>query len=172
MTIYCSRKLEAFLGKIEKATPSTPSQIFGDWNGHIFILNRQKCLILTSNRTGYSLITTKLLKKDVSDFSNFFKERLITQLDYDFKLNEKQEVGLRTELAKIVISNSNGDKRIITTMNHLTMDLRYNDFGRNWDDFRVTAILNERPLGAKLPITNRKFKDFFVPMDVVRELIK
>src|SRR5688572_25887935 len=119
MTIYCSKKLETFLGKVEPTTQSTPSIVFGDWNGHVFTLDKRKCLILTSNQTCYSLVTTQLLKKHVSDFGRFFKERLLRQLDYDFKLNERQEVNVRNELTDLVICKSNGDRRIITTINHL-----------------------------------------------------
>lgn len=33
MTIFCSKKLETFLGKVETITQSIPSSVFGDWNG-------------------------------------------------------------------------------------------------------------------------------------------
>ena len=93
---------------------------------------------------------TNILKKDTVDFGQYFKERLFKQLEYDLKINERQEVKLRKQLNNIVLTKSNNDKRIIGTMNHHVENLRFNDIDGgidNWDEVEVNKMLN--PLGEE-----------------------
>ncbi len=65
--------------------------------------------------------------------------------------------------------------QIIGIMNHHVVNLRYNDIDvgiENWDDVRISSILNDRPMGTKIPVEKKAYKDFFVPVDLMRESIK
>lgn len=173
MTIYCSKKLETFLGQIIQTVQSTESSNLGDWNGHLFTIDRKKCLIFMNSKTCYSLIMTNVLKKDVKDFGQVFKERLIRQLDHDLNITERQETKFRKELGDIVISKSNNDKKILGTINHHIENLKYNNFGtENWDDINVTGILNGYLVGTKLTIDRKRNRDFFRPIELMQELVK
>ena len=175
MTIYCSKKLETFLGQSIRTDIPTDSSGLGDWNGNLFTVDRKKCLIFMNNKTCYSIIMTNILKKDTVDFGQYFKERLFKQLEYDLKINERQEVKLRKQLNNIVLTKSNNDKRIIGTMNHHVENLRFNDIDGgidNWDEVEVNKMLNQRPMGTKIPIEKRRYRDFFVPIDIMKELIQ
>ena len=176
MTIYCSKKLESFLGRIAHTTcqPANPS-IFGNWNGHLFTINRRKCLIFMSNKTCYSFIMTNVYKKDVIDFEQVFKERFIRQLDHDLNINENQEIKIRRELGMIALDKSNNDKKIIGTINHHVESLKYPDYQggiENWDDVKLSGILNEDLLGTKIIVHQRNYGNYFSPIDLVRELIR
>ncbi len=175
MTIYCSKKLETFLGQINTSIKPTETSIFGDWNGHLFSIDRRKCLIFMNNKTCYSVVMTNVLKKGTKDFGQVFKERLIRQLDYDLKINESQEVKLRKELGDIVLSRSNNDKKIIGTINHHVDNLKYNNYGdgvENWDEKNVTGLLNNYLVGTKINAGRKRNRDFFRPIELMEDLIK
>jgi hypothetical protein len=171
MTIYCSNKLEKFLGQI---TPTIPEpSILGDWNGHLFTIDRKKCLIFMNNKTCYSVVMTNVLKKDIRDFGQIFKERLIRQLDHDLNINEKQEIKFRKELGDIVLCKSNNDKKIIGTINHHVENLKYYNYGgENRDDVNVTGVLNDYLVGTKLTTDRKRNRDFFRPIELMQELVK
>lgn len=175
MKIYCSKKLETFFGKIIPTVQLTENSIFGDWNGHLFTIDRKRCLIFMNNKTCYSIIMINVLKKDLKNFGQVFKERLIRQLDHDLQINELQEIKLRKELSVIMLSSSNNDKKIIGTINHQVENLRFYDDGErieNWDELNVTGILNDHLLGTKMTADMKKNRDFFKPIELMQELIK
>jgi hypothetical protein len=127
-----------------------------------------------SSKTCYSIIMTNILKKHTEDFGQFFKERLIRQLDNDLMLTEKQEITIRDGLGNITFSRSNNDRKIIGTMNHHVENLRFNDIDGgidNWDEVKVNRMLNERPMGTKIKLDKKRYRDFFVPLDVMRDSI-
>lgn len=175
MTIYCSKKLEAFLGQITQTIQSTEPSDLGDWNGHQFTIDRKKCLIFMNNKTCYSVVMTNVLKKDLKDFEQVFKERLIRQLDHDLNINERQEIKFRKELGVIGLSKSNNDKKIIGTINHHVDNLKYNNYGggvETWDEVKVTGILNDYLVGTKITADRRRNRDFFRPIELMEDLIK
>jgi hypothetical protein len=172
MTIYCSKKLETFLGQVIPIIQPTGSSNLGDWNGHLFTIDKKRSLIFMNNRTCYSLVMTNVLKKDMKDIKQVFKERLIRQLDHDLNINERQEIKIRHELADIVLSKSNNDKKIIGTINHHVDNLKYNNYGENWDDVHVTGILNDYLVGTKLTTDRKRNRDFFKPTELMQELMK
>jgi hypothetical protein len=173
MIIYCSKKLQTFLGKTAEVQPAQSSNL-GDWNGHLFTIGRKKCLILMNNKTCYSILIINVLKKDVKDFGQVFKARLIRQLDHDFKINERQEIRFRKELAEVVLAKSNNDKKIIGTINHHVESLEYRNYEtaiEYWDELQVTEILNHDLLGTKITPDRRRNRDFFKPIELMAALI-
>jgi hypothetical protein len=161
------------MGQLTPTIQPTESSTFGDWNGHLFTIDRRRCLIFMNNKTCYSVIMTNVLKKDLKDFERVFKERLIRQLDHDLHINEEQEIIIRKELNNILLSKSNNDKRIIGTINHHVENLKYNNYGGgNWDDVNVTGILNDYLVGTKLTSDRKRNKGFFRPVELMQELVK
>jgi hypothetical protein len=175
MIIYCSKKLEAFLGPITSITHQTESSKFGDWNGHFFSISRKNCLIFMNNKTCYSVVMTNVLKKDIKDFGQVFRERLIRQLDHDLELDEAQEIKIREDCSNILLNRSNNDKKIIGSINQQVDNLKYNNYGagiENWNDIEVTGILNRHLLGTKIAANSKAGGDFFRPIDLITELVK
>lgn len=175
MTIYCSKKLETFLGQTSKQILSTDNSTFGNWNGHIFTVDRKKCLIFMNNLTCYSIIFTNIQKKNLKDFGQIFKERVIKQLDRDIELTEYQEIKLRADLGHIVLNKSNNDKKIIGTINHHVENLKYYNNGdgvENWDELEVTQILNSHLVGTKILPDRKRNRDFFRPIELMEGLLK
>ena len=126
-----------------------------------------------NNRTCYSVLMTNVLKKDINKFGHIFKERLIRQLDHDLNINERQEIKFRNEIGDILLCKSNNDKKIIGTINHHVENLKYYNYGgENWDDVSVSGILNDDLVGTKLTTDIKRNRDFFRPIELMRELVK
>ena len=175
MTIYCSNKLEKFLGQINPKTQDTTRSSLGDWNGHLFTIDRKKCLIVMNNRTCYSVLLTNVTKKALTNFGEIFKERLIRQLDHDLGLSESQEIKLRQQLGNIFLSKTNNDKKIIGTINHHIENLKFNGYEHAieyWDEIEVTRNLNEYLVGTKIEPNITRNRDFFRPVELIKELIE
>lgn len=175
MTIYCSKKLETYLGQTAPTiNPSAISKL-GNWNGHIFMVGRKRCLIFMNNLTCYSIVFIHVQKKNLKNFGPIFKERLITQLHHDIKLTEEQEIKIRRELADIIVTNSNNDKKILGTINHHIENLKFSsnaDEVANWDELLVTEELNNYLVGTKILPHMKRNRDFFKPIELMIDLVK
>jgi hypothetical protein len=161
MIIYCSKNLEKFLGPVNPTIPST--SILGDWNGHLFTIHRRKCLLFMNNKTCYSVVMANVLKKDLKNFEQVFKQRLIRQFEHDLNIKEPQEIKLRNMLGDLVLTKSNNDKKIIGTINHHMKNLTYNSYPgnvENWDEVAVSGILNDYLVGTQIPAQRKKSRLF------------
>lgn len=55
--IFCSRKLHEFVGNVEVVLPTEGiERNLNNWNGHLFFLDRKKCLVFVNNLTNYFVI--------------------------------------------------------------------------------------------------------------------
>lgn len=162
-TIYCSLKLEKFLGKVDQSVTNEAEPLFGNWNGHSFQLGRKRCLIFLNSKTCYCILITAVMKQEIGDIRVFFKERLIRQLNHDFRLGESREVAIRKELADIRICRTNNDRNVNGTMNQLVAIIPYYTprFGpvENWDELHMSHLLNETPSVPKSGL--RRSPDIF-----------
>ncbi len=175
MTIYCSKKLEVFLGQTSIETNPAESSIFGDWNGHLFTVDRKRFLIFMNNRTCYCIVFANVRKNNLKDFVRIFRERLIAQLDHDMELSEGQEIRIRRDLAKISLTKSNNDKKIIGTINHHIENLKYSNYRDGFPDlneFQVTEFLNNSLVGTKILPNMKRNRDFFIPVELMMDLVR
>ncbi|RAW01379.1 hypothetical protein DQQ10_10780 [Pseudochryseolinea flava] len=127
-----------------------------------------------NNKTCYAVLIANILKKDVKDFVQVFKERLIRQLDYDIKINEAQEIRFRNELGGLVISKTNNDRRIMGIINHYIENLKYPNYQggiENWDEVRVSHILNDFPVRADINDGKGRHGKYSSPTTLMRTLI-
>jgi hypothetical protein len=173
-TIFCSGKLEKFLGKVDVAGSADSEPLLGNWNGHSTHVDRKRCLIFLNSKTCYVVLITAVVKKDLGNFADFFKERLVHQLTDDFKLPEGKEVQLRRELSNIKVAGTNNNKNVLATMNKHVQVLPYylSRFGpvENWDELSMSYLLNEVPCGANVWARKKKYQSFD-PREAMGELL-
>jgi hypothetical protein len=173
--IYCSEKLESFLGQASSLPAQKNHSRFGDWNGHLFYIGSKKCLIFINNKTAYTILLFDISKKDLINFHSLFKEAVIEQLYNDLSITERQEVEIRRELADLEICRTNNDKKIIGTINHHleSMKLDFDRLGdhRNVDTVKLVEKYNDFILGTKLDSIEMK-RGYFIPKEVMSDLIK
>jgi len=81
-TIYCSQKLSTLLGLPKKHKDGTFAEAGSHcWNAMLFYLNKRKCLLFKHKSTLYSFLAFDIVKHDLSDFTNFFRQHLTDQLN-------------------------------------------------------------------------------------------
>ena len=174
-TIFCSQKLEKFLGKIDTMTKDEREAPLGNWNGHLFHVDRKRCLIFLNSKTCYCLLMTAVTKQKIGDIQIFFRERLIRQLNNDFTLTESREVNIRQHLGDTRICETNNDRNVIGTMNQFVKTIPYytKRFGavENWEELKMSHLLNETPVDAKVS-ANKKKSGYFFPNEAMAELVK
>lgn len=174
VTVFCSQKLESFLGKIEAELATTSEPHLGNWNGHSFHIDGKRCLIFLNSRNCYSVLITAILKKKVGDFGMFFRERLIRQLNDDFQLTEKTEVLVRQQLRTIQVCRTNNNRNVNGTMNQHVLALPYytERFGpvEDWNELEMSRLLNDTPVSARVPANTDK-SGYFSPREAMGALV-
>ena len=113
VTIFCSAKL----GKLMGVKTRYPSLSLNNWNGHLFTLERRKCIVFVHKETYYSFVLFDVLKKDLADFKKVFIDNLLLQLGHDRLLNASVEKCIIQELESVEISTTDGDKSTIGFIN-------------------------------------------------------
>jgi hypothetical protein len=111
-TIFCSHKLKQFYGvnNFTNLTPHVPSP-FGDWNGHLFYINRKKHLIFVNNKTYYTVLIADVTKKDLSNFQQLFIERFIGQLIFDKVIKPADSLILLQKNLPVHFASTNNDQK-------------------------------------------------------------
>ena len=144
--IYCSNKLKQLIGSSVLDLPVNPkNSLLGDWNGHLFSLDKRKCLAFVNNKTYYSLFFTDILKKDLVDFNDLFLSRLIQQLIFD-RVTDLGIISLiKQETGNLTFFRTNNDKRTIGTMNDLIYQFKvHRDY--KYDSLYEMDVVKENSL--------------------------
>lgn len=119
-TIFCSHKLQALIGRTSSVpTENLPPSSLGDWNGHLFTIERRKCLVFVNNKTYYSVFLADILKKDLLNFQDLFSTSLIQQLLHDEVIDLQKVSFVKEALGQLRLAKTNNNKKAIGTMNEL-----------------------------------------------------
>ena len=149
--IFCTHKLQKLIGKVEQNLSNDLNvSRFGDWNSHLFFVDKRKCLIFTNNKTNYSIFLSDILKKDLKNLSDLFNSRLMEQLKIDkiFKQNNDKII---TELGgQLTLYRTNNDRRIIGTMNDFIQHFKANCY-RKYSHLSEMDIVYENGLINTIP---------------------
>lgn len=162
-----------FIGKIEHSIEPDYGNKFGNWNGHLFTVDRKRFILLTNDKTAYSFVLVDIKKKDLKDFNDLFRESLIRQLDFDLRINERQEIELRNALMDLRLTKTNNNKRILGTMNEFITTIKYVIYEHggpgNISSIDLGAGLNNSFVGTNVKGTRRQY---FVPKELMLELLR
>jgi hypothetical protein len=77
--LRCTTKLLAEIDQTVNPTPSNPS-LFGDWYGHIFSIDRRKCIIFLNEPTLFVCFAAGVNKAQYRNITQFFIEVLKSTL--------------------------------------------------------------------------------------------
>jgi Domain of unknown function (DUF6933) len=170
--IYCTNKLQNFFGTVEQVLPSEQfSSEFGDWNGHLFWIEKRKCLIFMNNKTYYSIFFLDILKKDLEDFPILFNKQLVEQLTNDNIINYENEAFVNALCEKLTFYKTNNDRRILGMMNDFIYHFKANFYGKyehlsEMDVIYETSIINNIPTGKPRELK----KTWTNPIENLKEL--
>ncbi len=115
--IFCSHKLKDFLGPKYFTSADDTSNVYGDWNAHLFFYGGRKNIILVNNKSYYSVFLTDIKKADFKDFSTLFFNRLTEQLQYDQVIGPEEVLITIQKYSPLYFARTNNDKKTIGTIN-------------------------------------------------------
>jgi hypothetical protein len=170
-TIFCSKELEKYIGKVDQYLEPDYNNRFGNWNAHLFMLKGHKYILFTNDKTTFSIVWRGVKKKDGKDIPSRFREAVIRQLDNDLKLNERQEIEMRAALADIRLTRTNNNKYVLGTMNEFIHVLKH--FILSGDpaylsDVELAYGVNNQFITGKLKGPNVRFA---VPKELMLDLL-
>jgi len=172
--IYCTKKLQDFIGNVEKKLPENFDKIsMNDWNAHLFFIDKRKCLIFVNNLTFYTLFLTDILKKDLKEIDSIFKRRLQEQLVND-KIIESSELAesVFSEL-EINFYKTNNNRKVIGRINDF-LDMFRIHCSYKYESLNEMNVVYENGLINNTP-TEKLFdvkKSWSSPILNVKEMIK
>ena len=170
-TIYCSNKLKEFIGKTKDITESNTSEnLIGNWNGHLFYMNRKKYLIFVNNKSYYAIVIANVKKADLKDFDTLFLNRLMEQLVYDKTIENSSVLILLQKLMPFQFSKTNNDKKTLGTINAFIFQVKCNydiEFWRGESLVEINNSINNSLTGAG----KNKDRDYGRPAEDMKALI-
>jgi hypothetical protein len=167
ITIYCSQKLTTLLGlpKNHSESLSTETDLH-DWNAILFYLNKRKCLLFMQKKTLYAFLALDIVKKDLIDFSRFFRQHLTDQLLADQLINPHAKNLLDSICDPISLMSTDNDRRIIGSMNDCIFRIRFYDSGKG-----DTLALSPTYIGHQLNRTPMKYIDYSYPVEKMKQYL-
>lgn len=125
--IYCTHKLQKFIGNVEKDIPADLIESkYGDWNGNLFYINKRKYIVLTNNLTHYSIFLANILKNNLKEFDQILKKRVTEQLINDKIIDKNDQEFVNKFIGKMTFYKTNNDRRITGTMNDIIYNFKAN----------------------------------------------
>jgi hypothetical protein len=112
-TLFCSLKLSKFINLKTKL----PSVSLNNWNGHLFYLEKRKCLAFVHKETFYSFVLFDILKKDLTNFKELFINGFLNQLNTDHLLTNELKDFILKDLETFELSVTDGDASTIGFLN-------------------------------------------------------
>ena len=126
LTVFCSTKLSKLIGLKTRL----PSLSMDNWNGHLFALQRRKCLVFVHKETFYSFVVFDILKKDLLNFQQLFTDNLLKQLQSDDLLSDSTKPLILNDYQDLELSTTDGDKSTIGFLNDCIKRLTWQGGGR------------------------------------------
>ena len=149
--IYCTKKLENFIGNVDQDLPSNIIQrSLSDWNAHLFFIERKKCIVFVNNQTAYSVFIIDLLKKDLKDIDLLFYNRLIKQLKHDKIIKENESFELLFPAERLKFYKTNNDRKVIGRINDFVEMFKTNLFYK-YDNLKSLDIIYENGIYNATP---------------------
>ena len=146
MIIQATKKLQEML-KISIAEKIEDENSFESWNGHVFMLGRKKCLLLTHTQTLYSVFIYGVTQKTFNNLEALESE--ISDLLKTLLINDS----ISDELLKTVKNISfvkSSNRSVVSSMNRMIAELQTFKTTKE-DEFAAGLMLNNslRTYGKK-----------------------
>ena len=163
-TISCSKKLSDLLGLKRKRDELSDS--CEKWNGHLFYLDKRKCLVFMHKETLYAVVVLDILKKDLENLNQLFIDSFIQQLYSDNILPHGKENKIRNDYKQISFQSTNNDKSLIGSINDCVLRIKFSrdkpeDNLKDAKEY-ISNFVNAEPMIAR---------NFFYPKDLMEKKI-
>ncbi|WP_438710743.1 DUF6933 domain-containing protein [Aquimarina muelleri] len=134
ITLFCSNKLQKYIGFKENQAKQDHLSELNNWNGHLFIINRKKCLFFMNHETYFSFVVYDIKKPDIKRINELFINGLITELQKLELITPEQEELVKSKFTEVFLHSSINNRKIIGNMNNLIQITEYYKY--NYDNFQ------------------------------------
>ncbi|MBW6484326.1 MAG: hypothetical protein K0B10_14885 [Vicingaceae bacterium] len=152
INIFCTKKLEAFTGKLDKKEPIGEN----NWTGHLVAIGGRKCLYFIQKKTLYSVLLIDIVKKDLKQLDKLFFEALLIQLKADKIYKPELENYLVENFSSLKLLPTDNDQKTMGTMRDDIINLKaYCEDKEN--KLKAAAEFATETIN-KIPLGTRKYK--------------
>lgn len=161
--IHCTQKLlkELAVPTVDPTQCLESTEGIGNWYANLFRVERRKCLLFTNEKTLYSFIVPKVIKKDLGRIRELF----LSNLYYNFQFEEFPVESIAEEYWDIRFAKT-ANRSVLGSMNELKFMYEYEVYRYGGIDkvnlLEVNDWLNRSIFGAL------KYRH---PVDVMRALL-
>lgn len=168
--IYCSNKLKDFLGQKFFASNSDTTNLYGNWNAHLFYFDRRKNIMLVNNKSYYSVILADIKKADFNNFDTLFFNRLTEQLLYDKVIDPSEMLLVVQKYSPLIFEKTNNDKKTIGTINEFIFQYQTSQETPYW--FGKSLLELNKSINDSLTGAGRTKKgDYGRPIEDMQKLL-
>lgn len=147
ITLYCSNKLQKYIGFKDNQIEQDKHSALNSWNAHLFTLNRKKCLFFMNQDTYFSFVVYNIKKTDIKHLNKLFITGFIKELNKLQLITTEQETQLKNRFTKVFLHQSINNRKVIGNISNLIQIL---DFHKHeFEDMQLyfeTETLNKIPL--------------------------
>ncbi len=147
ITLYCSNKLQKYIGFTQNQTTQNIHSELNSWNAHLFTINRKKCLFFMNHETYFSFVVYDIKKIDIKNLDQLFLKGFLFELNKLKLITDEQEIDLKSNFTSVFLHNSINNRKVIGNMSNLMQILdnhkyKYGDM----QDYFNRETLNKIPL--------------------------
>ncbi|MCV6629672.1 MAG: hypothetical protein OIF50_07420 [Flavobacteriaceae bacterium] len=125
ITLYCSNKLQKYIGFKDDQIEQNKHNSVNSWNGHLFTINRKKCLFFMNHDTYFSFVVYDIKKPDIKNLNQLFLTGLIKELNKLSLINAEQEAHIKSRFSEVFLHKSINNRKVIGQMNNLIQIMEY-----------------------------------------------
>jgi hypothetical protein len=133
-TLFCSNKLKTYIGFKENQIDKDSLSELNSWNGHLFTVNRKKCLFFMNHETYFSFIVYGIKKPDIKNLNELFITDFIKELNKLHLMTAAQQEALKNRFSKVFLHKSINNRKVIGTINNLIQIIEY--YKGNYENFQ------------------------------------
>jgi hypothetical protein len=147
--LHCSKTLQSLINFNNNIKEQQEYSELNTWSGHVFNLNRKKCMIFINHKTFFYFTVLNIDKKNEIKIADFFIEGLVLGLKKYKKISLKQENMLKNNFKGIFINTRTENRHItsiitgIVTLHKLEKELDEEDKKMIYSDCNDISILKE-----------------------------
>ncbi|CAA0163558.1 hypothetical protein TMP248_110095 [Tenacibaculum maritimum] len=165
ITLFCSNKLQKYIGFKENQIKKDSLSELNSWNVHLFTVNRKKCLFFMNHQTYFSFVVYDIKKPDIKKINELFVNGFITELKKLELITPEQEEVVKSRFTEVFFHKSINNRKVIGNMNNLIQIIDYYKY--NYDDFQ-DFLSQDTFLNTYLL---KKEDDYFEAKDAIKDKI-
>jgi len=147
IALYCSNKLQKYIGFKENQVKQTIVPELNSWNAHLFNINRKKCLFFMNQETYFSFVVYDIKKPDIKNLNQLFITGFLFELNKLKLITHEQEIQLKEHFSGVFLHSSINNRKVIGNMNSHIQILDFHKYEfEDMQDYFNTETLNKIPL--------------------------